>query len=549
MQKVKTLPLSKMAMEAAELQAAIDNLSKFGKSDYQTLLRQTEAAKPLNYNVPQLVSRLNWENRDYKIIYDRWGRGTGKTTSIGGKLVHLAQTMPRAVGIFIAPSYKYLLTRIIPSIINGLEMHGFHQGLHYFVGTKPPASWKWEKPYQPPIDFSKFIWFYTGFGVHLISQDVPGDGRGLNADVELGDESALLDYALMEENTTPTLRGSKIKEFKDNPLFRKRFHHSSMPLTQTGGWIFDLEQKNQDGEKAALIIDANCKANQHNLADGYLDDARKTSLLQVTFEAEYLNIRPPMSGADGFYPALNEKLHGYRPQDLIKFADKNDCRADSDLVSGVPLIIGSDFGSAINFNVIGQHLRSINELRFINEFWVTSQGGGIQDDAYQAFHDYYKPHQGSCAEVFLCYDKTGNVETGNTRKTRAEQARTQLEKLGWKVRLMSFGRKNPDHSFKFALWQKLLQNTLSKTVHRNLPTFRINVLRCRLTLISMHNSKAIEGRNGQIHKDKSIEAKFLRQGRPQESSHAADAGDSIVEAFLGDSVRFGNLGLPDVSVR
>jgi hypothetical protein len=114
---------------------------------------------------------------------------------------------------------------------------------------------------------------------------------------------------------------------------------------------------------------------------------------------------------------------------------------------------------------------------------------------------------------------------------------------------MSFGRKNPDHSFKFALWQKLLQNTPFKAVFRNLPTFRINVLRCRVTLISMHNSKAIEGRNGQIHKDKTIEAKFLRQGRPQESSHGSDAGDSIIEAFLGDVVRFGNEGLPDVSVR
>lgn len=529
--------------EADKLKEAIADLHARQSNDYQSLIKQAKKkVKVLNYNLAQLVSRRNWDNKDYQIIYDRWGRGTGKTTSIGGKLSYIAQAMPRSVGTFIAPSYKFLLTRIIPSIVNGLELHGFHQGLHYFIGQKPPRSWKWEKPYQPPSDFGKFIWFYTGAGVHLISQDVAGDGRGLNTDFELGDESALLDFAIMEECTTPTLRGSRISAFKDNPLFRKRFHHSSMPLTQTGRWIFDLEEKNMMGDKSALIIDASCKVNLHNLAPGYLEDAKRTALNDVIFNAEYLNIRPPTTGPDSFYPLFNENIHGYRSNDDYKGA--NNCAGDADLVAGSPIYLGVDFGSAVNYITVNQYLKSINELRTINEHYVKSQDAAIQDDAFEDFHNYYLPHQATCKDIYLCYDKTGNLSTGHTRKTRAEQAKEYLEKRGWRVVLLTKGFKNTDHALKFTMWEKIMTNTLTKLVHRNLPVWRINLIRCRTLVISIGNSKAKEGKNGEIHKDKTIEAKMLKKGEAEKSTHGTDALDTVPEALFSDVLRFGDAWLP-----
>jgi hypothetical protein len=539
---------------AVEIRKQIDILHKksAGAIEWYQLEKQVkQKVVQLPYNAAQLVSRQHIHHPDYQLHYDRWGRGTGKTTSIGGKVVHVAHSMPRAVGTFISPSYKFLLTRIIPSIVNGLELHGWYQGLHYFIGEKPPRSWRWAMPYQPPKDYSKFLITHTGFGLHMISQDVAGDGRGLNTDIEFGDESALLDYGMMEENTTPTLRGSKVTEFRENPLFTKRFHHSSMPLTQSGAWVFDLEEKNLMGEKSALIIDANCKVNLHNLKHGYLEDAKKTSINDVIYDAEYLNIRPPLGGPDSFYPLLSENVHGYRSQDHDIYAKHDDCRADSDLVTGVPLFLGVDFGSAVNFISVAQHLRSIAELRALNQFFVTSQDRKIQDDAVTDFHDYYKYHQNSNKEIFLCYDKTGNVETGNTRQTRAEQMRDQLTKLGWQVRLLTVGRTNPDHSLKFAIWEKILQNTRAKFQHRQYPCFRINIIRARTLLISMYNSKTKEGRNNSIHKDKSIEAKMLKQGRAHLATHGSDAFDTIIEALFADTERFGlfGVGLPDISMR
>jgi hypothetical protein len=540
--------LTERDMLIANLQTEVARLHRTGSSDYQMLTRQAKKAiKPLEYNVAQLVSRMNWENPKYQLIYDRWARGTGKTTGIGGKLTYIAENMPRSTWTFISPSYKFLLTRIIPSIINGLDLHGYIQGLHYFIGEKPPRSWNWTMPYGAPKDFSKFMVIYNPrgcMGIHFISQDVPGDGRGLNTDGELGDESAYLDFSIMEECTTPTLRGSRAREFKDNPLFLKRFHHSSMPISQTGGWIFDLEAKNAQGEDAALIIDATCKVNLKNLAPNYLENAQKTAISQVIFEAEYLNIRPPVSGIDGFYPLFSEKTHGYRPQDNLQYAKRTDCMADTDLRSGVPLLLGMDFGSAINFVVVGQHLRSENELRILNNFYVTSQEGKFQDHVIQAFHNYYAPHQGSCKEVFFFYDKTGNVETGNTPYMRADQAVAQLSKLGWRVIKMTFGRKNIDHSTKFTLWQKILQNSPQLIVVPNLPHFKINVLRCRTLIVSMHNSKAKEGQKNTIKKDKSIEKKLTDKQQRQNATDGSDALDMIVEGLFADMTRFGGGDLP-----
>jgi hypothetical protein len=534
-----------------EIRSAVHDFHRAGGSDWKLLAQQIQKqVKPLQYNLPQMVARQTLANpryKDYKFIYKRWSRATGKTTDIGGLLQILSQMFPRGVGQFICPSFRYLLTRIIPSVVNGLEMHGLYQGIHYFIGEKPPKAWKWDFPYQPPKDFSKFLLFHTGFGMHFISQDVPGDGRGLNTDVEVGDESLMLSYDMMEENTSPALRGSNVNAFKDKPLFCKQLHSSSMPTTATGAWVFKLEEKNIEGENAILTIDANCKLNAHNLKPGYLEDARKKALNERVFRAEYLNERPNIMGPDNFYPLFNENIHGYRPDAVLK-TKQDTCAADSDLVPGVPLRIGMDFGAAINYIVVSQYFVSLNEWRVIKDFWVTSENGKMQDDVVDDFAKYYKPHQATCKEIFFCYDRAGNVRTGNTRVTRAEQARDRLYKLGWRVTPMTYGEANEDHSRKFDMWGKILQNIHIQLVHRQLPVFKINIINARTTLISIQNSKALEGHKlNTTHKDKSIEKKLLQKGERQFATDGSDALDTIAVAFWADAVRFGGTGLMGIS--
>jgi hypothetical protein len=188
-------------------------------------------------------------------------------------------------------------------------MHGFYHGLHYFIGRTAPKSWNWPLPNQPPSRFEHFISFYNGAGVHLISQDIVGDGRGLNLDYIRSDESALLDKHKLDTTVIPTLRGTHAKNFLKSPHWGSIRHSTTMPLTAGGRWILEMEDPNIYDQRTTKVIKANCLVNLHNLMPGYLE-ARKQETTPWIFEAEYMNVRPRQVEG-GFYAMLDERKHGY----------------------------------------------------------------------------------------------------------------------------------------------------------------------------------------------------------------------------------------------
>lgn len=446
--------------------------------------------------------------------------------------------MPRSTGLFIGPSYQYILTRIVPSLIQGLEMFGIYEDLHYFIGKEPPRLWRktWPKAYQPPKKVDRYIHFWNGTGVHLISQDVKGDGRGLNSDWIVGDEGAMLNKNMLQENTDPTLRGTNVSQFRKAPLFGSRMYASSTPITPEGRWYVDMEDIARNDPREVAFISATCQHNKHNLRPGYLDDARRMAYADWVYEAEYLNKRPIFSKG-GFYSLLDEE-HTYSHYDYQhhhQVGTKWDSRGDADLVKGKPLILGMDFGAAINCLVVSQYLKSINEHRILKSMYVLGENKHIQDDLLNNFCEYYHHHD--YKEVELWYDNTGNLQTGHTKKTRAEQARDLLKSKGWVVRLMTRGRTNPDHSKKYMLWEAILRGD-----HERLPKFRMNLYNCKELRLSMINAKTAAGANGDIKKDKSIErsTKIPRQ-------HATDLSDALDSIFYGryyDTFRYAKSTLP-----
>lgn len=472
----------------------------------------------LNYNLPQIFAAsatLKW-----KWNFFEWGRGTGKTTFLGHHVRQCVNQLPRANGMLIGPSYQKILTQILPSMIQGLEQQGLYQNLHYFVGRRPPKSWKWQMPYQPPNKFDKYIIFWNGTGINLISHDVPGDGRGLNTDFEIGDESALLDKHKLDENTLPTLRGSNKQAFQSKALFASRVHTSSTPLTQKGKWFVDMEQVAMEQPDKVKFLSADCRFNEHNLRDGYLEDAKAVTLPWV-FDAEYLNIRPRQI-KNGFYPLLDEDTHGYNQFDYsyyLTLGAEVDCRGDEDLTASVPLIVGQDFGAEINCMVVCQEVGQ--EFRALKDFYVLGENKMIQSDLVDKFAHYYRHHP--TKRVYLYYDNSGNNLTGITKLTRAEQTATQLRAKGWQVYLRTKGGRNPDHYKKYLLWVALLGGK-----HPRLPAFRINQSNCRDTFISLRNAAAKEGRNGEILKDKSSE-----KSKTIDRQHATDLSDAIDMPIFG----------------
>lgn len=487
-----------------------------GSTEVRRLLHQVKKKrKKVELNVPQIVAASS----KAKMLFLEWGRGTGKTTMRGFRYAQILREMPRSTGLLIGPSYQFLLTRILPSLVQGLEMFGIYKNLHYFVGKQPPPSWRknWVYAYQPPDKFDRYITFWNGVGIHLISHDVPGDGRGLNADWADGDEAALLDPSKIQENTTPTLRGTNKSAFSKSHFFGSQFYTSSTPLTPEGQWFTAYEEKALSNPKEINFISATCEYNAHNLREGYIEEAERDAYAQWVFDAEYKNKRPKFT-KDGFYPLLDPDIHCYSDYDYSHYVDigqKADCRGDNDLTKGTPLIVGMDFGASINCLTINQHLRSINEYRTLKDMYVLGSEQKIQDDLMQDFHNYYKYHQSTNDLIYLFFDRSGNHKTGITRKTRAEQAATYLRKNGWKVQLATVGMNNPNHEQKHILW-----NAILKEHDHRLPKYRMNKDNCPNLYISMRHAKTRQA-NGVIQKDKRSE-----KSRKIQRQHATDLSDA-----------------------
>lgn len=517
------------------IKAEVEKLIASGSSNWQRLYAQLEGEyRTLHYNLAQMAATQAIS--EYKTVANIWGRGTGKTTFIADAIRQMMHAMPRGVGAFVSPSNQFFLTRIIPSLVQGLEMQGLYQNIHYFIGRKPPTSWKWPLPYQPPSKFNKFITFYNGFGIHMVSQDMPGDGRGLNLDFIITDESALLSKVKLEESVEPALRGSNRTAFIKSPLFGAILHNTSMPLSPTGNWLFDLEQTQLAYPDSTKVILANCKCNLHNLMPGYLEERQKTTTPWV-FEAEYLNKRPRKVD-NSFYAMLDEDKHGYTNYDYGYYDSIGKAvtsKGDADMVQDKPLILGIDWGGVINSMAICQNL--IGEFRVLKSMYVLSDKGETQDDLAQQFIKYYasKPLK----TVYIFYDNTGNVRTGNTRVTRAEQFKALLTAAGWTVILRTEGGANVRHSNKHYLFEVIL-----KEDNPRLPIFRINKYNARDLLISMQNTQIITSSDGSIKKDKSSERK-LRASDRQLATDLSDALDTAVYGLFRDTLRSAGISLPD----
>lgn len=510
--------------------------------DYETLLRQVDQAhKKINLNLPQTVAYTS--QALIKVL--EWGRGTGKTTYRGAHWNAILREMPRSTGVIPAATYKDMLSHIIPSLIQGLELFGIYEGLHYFIGEKPPRDWRnsWGTAYQPPKRHDHYITFWNGTGAHLLSQDIKGDGRGLNADWLDGDEVAKLDGQRLQEEVEPTLRGTNTKAFKKSRLFGSRLLSTSVALTQEGTWYQKYEDLAAYDPKKYTFIKATSEYNRENLREGFLEEAEAQAYSEWIFNAEYKNIRPNMV-KNGFYALLDLNKHAYNAYNYNHFnkvGAQINCTIDDDLVKGTPLILSMDFGAVINSLSVNQHLKSINEYRTLKSFFVLGDDKKIQDDLIADFHRYYQPHQESNPDIFFWYDNSGNVRTGNTRITRAEQVRDQLIKLGWKPRLMTTGGSNPQHESKYLLWLQILGE---KDIR--FPKYRINKGNCRELWISMSHAKLKRSTTGLIQKDKASE-KSTRINR-QEATDLSDANDTAVFGMFSHLINgFGSF-LPDSAV-
>ena len=527
--------------EVREIKAAIARLHATGSSDFEAIARGVNRNLiRLEYNRPQFV--LMELMTHFKVIFNIWGRGTGKTTAMGGVVKNIVTDMPRSLNIIETSSFHKFFTEIIPSLRSGLEKHGLYEDLHYFIGKKPPRSWGWTMPYQYPKDDKNMIYFYTGAAYVLVSQDAKGGGLGLNVDSLLCDEAKLINFEKHSQQVSPTKRGSNVQVFKDKSSFMSEIFFTSQASTQKDMWIVDYVERLKYSGGLGTSILAPTTENEHNLAPGFINDQRKLYLHQALFNAEFFNIVPKKT-TDAFYALFSEQKHGYVNYTYTSFNGFNQnyessSAFDGDVIPEQEIILGLDFGARINFAVALQIIQGERkEFRALKEFFVLYEHGETQRELARDFAKYYRLHKRKVVKI-VC-DTQGFYATGMDIRNRSDIFRDDLEKEGWTVYVEQIGMVNPLHHLRRTLWELIF-----KEDNAWMPIFRINLENCKNTVIALQNVRVMENRKGEISKDKSAE-KAGSGVKPQHAPHPTDALDYPCWFYFAHLMETKGVSLPD----
>lgn len=513
--------------------------------------------KQLHLNKPQLKTWLIGAKETYCVM----GRGTGKTQGI---IAPASQrnifAMPRSTGVFLGTTYQQLLLRTLPPVIAGWEMMGYKNGVHFFLGKKPPASWKWKSARMGPVSYDHYIPWINGSGIHLVSQDRPGTANGISIDWIAADEVKFLNKKRLDEELMPANRGFE-QYYGECPWHHSLLYCTDMPTSSKAKWIFDAQQQ-MDPQQIDLILSVHVAISQlqeklkkaspsnsikimreiarYNTSLAYLrkqcvyyaeasslDNIEvlgvdyikqmKRVLPDIIFQTAILN-RKLLQVEDGFYPYLDEDIHCYdrydyslldnMDYDLSKLSGINDCRADADVKKDMPLNIAMDYNASITWVVTAQDYA--NTWHCLSGLYVKHPER--LKDAVNQWCDYYAPHPYRMVNYY--YDHTAVSTDASRSLSFADEVQSILVKRGWRVNMIYMGQA-PSHHSQYIFWGYALKGDDPR-----LPAFRFNRTNCKYVLVSMQQTQVKQGRNG-FEKDKSPEK---NPNIPQEEApHGSDA--------------------------
>ena len=491
--------------------------------------------KNIELTIPQFSAVVSPQKNKYL----EWARGAGKSTILGYFMRELVMQMPRASFALVGSTYSQILSRTLPSTIEGLEMFNLHQDIDYVVGRSGKKH-GYEMPYQPPNQWNNIIHFPNGACFQMVSLDNPNSGRGLNSYAEVGDEAALLDPEKLFNNVKTTNRAKK-EIFKNCSMLGSETYVSSTPITKKGKWFTDMELLAKTKPSEYMFSKASAKSNPHLRLD-WFNKMKDQSPSQLLYEAEILNIRPKEI-INGFYGQLNPEKHYYTDYDnsyletigVVAKQEHFNCNQDNDILRHSPLIVSFDFGV---FNCLVVSQTNDNDYRVLKSMWTKSPKL-LDDLLIEQFIPYYSPHQEKTIYLYGGHD--GNNRLPNSSRTLFEQIIDILSKHGWTVYLMTRGAA-ATHFDKY-----LLINAMLKEHQTRLPNIRINEHNNPDLIISLERTEAKEGITGAVEKDKKDERNVLF---PQHhATHLTDAFDIPIVTMYNELFKGTNALLSESIIR
>lgn len=497
--------------------------------------------KKIYFNRPQRLTQLIGAHTTVIVA----GRRTGKTDSIGSPFVlRNMQRMPGSTGGIVVPTFKHGLTNTIPGLLAAWERWGYHKGIHYEIGRRPPKHFK--KPITEPADYEHVISLYNGSIAVLLSQDRPGAANSLTLSWILVDEAKFIDYDKLKNETLPANGGIK-SYFGHHSFNHSIMILSDMPQTKKGSWFLHYKDKmdtelieaiqaavyeiwkikdrirqnksigrkspdylrkklrrldrqlNQMRSVAIYYKEYSSIENLQLLGESYIKQMKR-DLPAKTFQTSILCQRLGIL-KDGFYSSMRER-HKYNASDFdyldsLGFdswaASDLDSRSDKDINPYRPISIGMDYNANINWIVAGQ--TSGRQLKILKSFYVKYERK--IPELIEDFCTYYLSHQNKT--VVFYYDSTAlgsNYAVNN--KDFFYVINTEFNRYGWAVEPVYLGAPMP-HEEKY-----LLINQGFAGKNRLIPYF--NRQNNEDLIIAIQSAGVRIGRNG-FEKDKSGEKK------------------------------------------
>ena len=249
------------------------------------------------------------------------------------------------------------MTIVLKGILAGLTRLGYIENVHYVVGRKTPKGW--QRPIEPPVEWSHTIHFRNGAIVQMLSQRAKS--TGISLDALIVDEADKLNMEIFMEDFWISVSGN-------NNRFDSWLHHSRLiccnqPKTSDGFWLNRWQRDSSmfipddTSEEVArrmrpCFLLADTFENRENLGEDYFSYI-KMMLPPPLYNADILNIEVKVLGAS-FYPYLND-AHKYDACNVDTYYNEydkaltkgafsdmeiiNDWRGDADLNQNLPCLL------------------------------------------------------------------------------------------------------------------------------------------------------------------------------------------------------------------
>jgi len=489
------------------------------------------------------------------------GRGTGKTEGvISRRTINVAKDMPRETSVLAHKSYVALLANVVPNIIafysepRGDEQKPLlREGIDYVVGEKILPG-HFQKPRYAPEHPEHTMFFANGHNIRLVATDQQESIAGSNIVHIFLEEMKLNKGDKLKSRLIPAMRIGRltknISQTQASIYYQGVTGVSDTARVSLGedSWFQEYED-NMNEELIAEIVTLSLHINEalYNIHQGknldimhkrvakytpILNRARKAATLYMRVSTfinrdvlgpQYFATQKKLLTPSEFLTSIcsvrerkaenmfvanfDELTHtfddSYKYESIMKFNLRDNFRITAEYLKHYnpddKLELGFDPGSFASF-VVAQEKRKTNEYRILKEHYVYSPKD--LPELAREFNQFWCNRRNR--NIDLYYDRAGNQRKPQKRQheTDAKELKYELEKHGWRVRLMSLNQRTIFHWELYKLMLKLFSAD-----DRAVPKILIDSNECPNLISSIFASPIKKGSNP-IELDKSSEVKL-----------------------------------------